>query len=229
MFIANRWSKALLVTLGALATGACSVLDSSARGDVRVTLQQSDAVSSPALSVSDAGAGEDVAVRITRDMIASLDLRVTDIQFLPANQEENADGEGGWISLALAEPVTLDLLSLPAEGESPLVIAAGSVPVGSYRQVRLFTDEAMISFTGPITIGAAFTFEAGVPYPVETPSGESTGLKTHVAFTVEADAGGNVLDIQLLFSPSATFGNVTGTGSGRVLLAPVIRGQSSQP
>lgn len=225
MLIANRWSKALLATLGALATVACSVVDSSARGDVRVTLQQSDAVSSPALSVSDAGASEEVAVRITRDMIASLDLRVTDIQFLPANQEENADGEGGWISLQLSGPVTLDLLTLPTEDQSPLVLAAGSVPVGSYRQVRLFTDEATISFTGPITVGAAFTFDGSVPYPVEIPSGESTGLKTHVSFTVDTDAQ----EVQLLFSPSATFANVTGTGTGRVLLAPVIRGQSSQP
>lgn len=225
MCIANRWSKALLVTFGALATGACGILESPARGDVRVTLQQSDAVASPALSVSDAGAGEDVAVRIARDMIASLDLRVTDIQFLPVNQEENADGEGGWISLELSEPVTLDLLTLPTEGESPLVIAAGSVPVGSYRQVRLFSDETMISFTGPITVGAAFTFEGGVPYPVEIPSGESTGLKTRVEFTVDTD----VQVVQLFFSPGATFANVTGTGGGRVLLAPVIRGGSSQP
>lgn len=219
-----RWSPVTLVTLGALGLAACDGLDSpAARGDVRVTLQEADAIASASQSVSDAGAGDETAVRIDHDMIAALDLQVTGIQFLPANEG------GGWISLALAEPVTLNLLSLPAEDESPLVLAAGSVPVGSYRKVRLFADEVTISFTDPITIGAAFTFQADTPYAVEIPSGDVTGLKTDVAFTVGADGDGNAQDVQLLFSPDDTFGNVTGTGNGRVKLAPVIKAKLSQP
>ena len=49
----------------------------------------------------------------------------------------------------------------------------------------------------------------------------------YATFTVEADAEGNVNDVNLLFSTGSTFPDVSATGSGRVMLAPVI-GQSGE-
>jgi len=121
---------------------------------------------------------------------------------------------------AVANPVT--------EDESPLVIASGAVLVGDYASVRLFVDEAVIRFSEAVSLGLSLTFDADFDYDVSIPSGEETGIKTDAEFSVVADAEGNVNDVGLLFSPGATFLNVTGTGSGEVILAPVIRGRPEQ-
>lgn len=168
------------------------------------------------------------AVVISPDTVASLIIRVTDIEFLPAEQEGNEEDDGAWIRLALPDTVELDLMTLPTEGESPVVIASGAVPEGDYSNVRLFVDGATIEFNGPISLGAAFTFDGGVAHDVTIPSGAETGLKTDASFSVTADAQGNVNDVNLLFSTGSTFQNVNGTGTGEVILAPVIRGNSAQ-
>ncbi|MCH7473926.1 MAG: DUF4382 domain-containing protein, partial [Gemmatimonadetes bacterium] len=109
-----------------------------------------------------------------------------------------------------------------------LVIASGAVPVGSYGDVRLFVDQATIRFKVAIDLGVAFSFAADTDYPVTIPSATETGLKTDAEFTVEADAQGDINDVNLLFNPGATFLNVTGTGTGEVILAPVIRARPQQ-
>ena len=78
-------------------------------------------------------------------------------------------------------------------------------------------SNASIVLNTTIGVGQA-TFAADSSHAVRIPSAENTGLKTDIAFTVAADT-----DVNLLFSPDATFQNVTATGNGQVILAPVIK------
>jgi len=165
---------------------------------------------------------------VNPDAVASLMVRITEIQFLPSEQEGNEENPGAWVSLGLASAVEVDLMALPTEGQPPLVIASGAAPSGNYANIRLFVDEATIRFATPITLGVAFSFDADVDYDVDIPSGAETGIKADAAFTVTADADGDINDVNLVFSPSSTFLNVTGTGTGEVILTPVIRGRPAQ-
>ncbi len=193
---------------------------------VDVTMQHTDAILTQLVGgwYASVSGGEGSAVAIAKDTVASLKVRITDIQFLPKADEAQAANDGVWISLQLSAPVLLDLMALPTEGESPIVIASGTVPVGNYGDVRVFVDSAVIQFKGAIDLGVAFNFQ-GAPeeYQVGIPSVAETGIKTDAEFTVEADAAGDVNDVNLLFSPTATFLNVNATGEGQVILAPVIR------
>jgi hypothetical protein len=157
---------------------------------------------------------------LDRDNVLSLTVVVTAIEFLPVFEGDSTEDGGGWISLELSEPVELDLLALPTEGESPLVIAAGNVEPGDYRNVRLLIGDATIVFDQPFSIGLA---EFDGEHPVTVPSGAQTGLKTDIAFTVEADGDGNPQDLNLLFDPGITFLNAIATGNGTVILTPVLR------
>jgi hypothetical protein len=153
--------------------------------------------------------------------VASLEVTVTSIQFLRAGDED--DEAGGWITLQLSAPVSLNLMALPTEGDSPVVIASGSVEAGTYTQVRLFVTDPSVEFSSDVTIGAAATFQAGVEYAVTIPSAGQTGIKTDASFTVTADESGATADVGLLFDAGTTFANVAATGNGQVILAPVLR------
>lgn len=189
-------------------------------GKVDLTMQQTDATLSAGLSGWSAqvvGTGS-AGAAISKDTVSTLVVRITRIEFLPKESEPREAEANVWISLELSAPVSLDLMNLPREGSSPLMIASGTVPVGNYGDVRFFTDSAAIRFKGPIDLGVGFRFEGNTTYQVTIPSVAQTGIKTDAEFTVEADT-----DVNLLFSPTATFLNVTGTGTGSVILAPVIR------
>jgi hypothetical protein len=201
-------------------TNAGGVAD---RGEVLVTLQRTNEAIAPQvtglfLKPEVNGAS---AAAVAPDTVVALTIIVTDIEFLEVADSADTADAGGWITLTLDEPATLDLLSLPAEDESPVVIAAGSVPIGEYRKVRLYVSDATIVFGGPISVGQS-VFEAGVEYPVRIPSADQSGIKTDAEFSV----GDEGAEVNLLFAPSATFANLTATGSGRVQMAPVIRARS---
>ncbi len=207
------------VMLGAaLGLAACDGPQSMETVDV--TMQQTDAAPSQSLSGWSARieGSQGSAAAISKDTVSTLVVRIIRIEFLPKAEEAREADPGAWIALDLSAPVTIDLMALPTEGTFPLVIASGAVPVGNYGDVRLFTDSAAIRFKGPIELGAAFRFEGNTTYQVTIPSVEQTGIKTDAEFTVEEGT-----DVNLLFSPTATFLNVTGTGTGQVILAPVIR------
>lgn len=215
--IIKRLAGTVLVATFAV---ACSDGGPEATGDVDITMQQTDAILAQVVggwSASIVSAGASAAM-VDPDTVETLAIRVTTIQLLPQGRDEEEDGS--WVTLDLDERVLLDLMALPTEGESPLVIASGEVEVGTYANVRLFTDSASIRFKGPIELGVAATFEAGEDYLVEIPSGTQTGIKTNLTFTVEAE--GDLNDVSLLFSSGSTFQNVTATGTGRVMLTPII-------
>ncbi len=195
---------------------------------VRVTIQQA-APTSIDLAVA---AGPDAAPMgpVPRELIGSLSVTVTSISVhrkaddtdgAPANgNPENGDGE--WLMLELPDPTPLDLTALPSEGESPLVIAAGSVPAGDYNQVRLYIEGGSVVFTEAYSVGNAYTFDAAQEYPIEVPSSMTSGIKTDLQFVVAA-GDREPQDIGLLFDSDATYRNVIGTGNGRVIVPPVLR------
>jgi len=134
---------------------------------------------------------------------------------------------GGWIPFVLDEPLTVDFMALPAPNESPVVIASGSVPVGTYRNVRLFVEDEFVVFSEPFTVGNS-VFDMDTEYPVVIPSAEKTGIKTDLTFTVTADNEGNEEEVNLLFDTEATFRGVTATGSGKVMLPPVLKAKPKE-
>lgn len=212
--------------LAALALGACSDTGPGTTGSLSVTMQQTSQIFAqvaPTL-VADLAGGEAVAVAVAPDTVASLTVRVTRIDVLSEGDSAAADSSGAWQSLDLSAPVLVDLATLPVEGSSPLVIASGRLPVGAYANVRLFVDSAAMTFKGPLSLGAGASFDAGTVYQVTIPSAAQTGLKTDASFTVDADSTGTANDVNLLFSPSSTFQNISVTGNATVTLAPVIRG-----
>jgi hypothetical protein len=220
----NRVVRLAVATAVGAALAACTEGLGTGTGEVRVTLAEaagSGAAAAFGGSVVFDGAAA-LLGSIPRDTVASLTVTVTSIQFLREGAD-SADDSPGWISLDLGAPVTLDLVALPSEGVSPLVIAAGSVEAGTYTMVRLFVSSASIRLKGDVTIGQAIALQGGVDYPVTIPSGAQTGIKTDVSFTVEAGSDGTATDVGLLFDASTTFANVTATGAGSVILAPVLR------
>lgn len=213
----------VLLCMG-ISTAACTDTQPGVLGDVAVTLQRSDDLAAQTAEAlyGGPGMGEAATASVAPDTVDALTVRVTRIEFLPVGQDE--EEAGGWVALDLAEPAVIDLMALPTEGESPIVIASGEVAVGEYSMVRLFTDSASIRLKGPISLGQARTYESGIDHLVTIPSRDQTGLKTDAGFTVE-EGGGNV---HLLFSPSATFANAALTGNGKVMLAPVIRAPAQE-
>lgn len=159
------------------------------------------------------------ALPITIDDVTSLTLTVDSIQVLPEGDDDN---DAAWLTVVLDAPAALDLKALPTADDTPIVIASGTLEAGTYRQVRLFVSDPVIVFAAPISLGAAITYEADTEYEVTIPSAAQTGLKTDVSFEAVADT-----DVDLFFDEGATFGNVAVTGNGRVMLAPVLRGNST--
>jgi len=92
-------------------------------------------------------------------------------------------GSEGWVDVALAAPVQVDLLQLAAGGALPLNLSA--LPDGSYRQIRLLVvaDDA----ANPLADTIVTT--AGVQTPLSVPSAAQGGLPMAVSITV---AGGQV-------------------------------------
>jgi hypothetical protein len=215
-------SAALGVSLVGCSGSDISSDPTAATHDVRVTLQ----VASPAVAEA-GGVSAAPTAKVTLDAVASLTFTVTALQ-LPqrcAESEDTVESEcdgGGWLSLTLTNATPLDFMALPPEGESPVIIGAGTVPEGEYDRVRIFVADEEIVFLESFTVGQV-TYEADVEYEVEIPSGDNTGIKTDLAVTVQADDEGNVQDVALLFDSEATFNGVVATGSGRIKLPPVLK------
>ena len=104
-------------------------------------------------------------------------------------EESSEDQSGGvsgasWVTLELAEgTLVISFAEPPPEAVeadasangSMLEIAAGELPGGTYKNVRLL-GEATITFSEDLTMGDA-EYLAGEAYPLEIPSSESSGVK----------------------------------------------------
>lgn len=218
---ASYWKRLSSLAVAAALATACD--GPGSQGNVDVTMQQTDQMLAQVVGgwFGSVTSGSGSAAAISKDTVDKLVAQVTRIEFLPKAFEAQAANDGVWEALPLAPAAPLDLMALPTQNDSPIVIASGSVGAGSYGDVRLFVENLEIVFKGDIDLGVGFSFKGGITYQVFLPSGQETGIKTNAEFTVDAE--GNTNAVHLLFSPDATFLNVTGTGEGQVILAPVIR------
>ena len=224
-----RRTRTFFAVFAAVAVaGACAdSTGSSGMGSVEVTMQQ---VSAPLAQVADVFLSPTgTAGRVDKEKVDSLFIWVSSIGFLPVDSTEadtTDDGEEEeypWIWMDLDSVVRIDLMALPAEADSVVVIGDGSVPVGDYRKLRMIVADAQVYFNEMISVGNQ-AYEIDTEYLVDVPSGAQSGLKTDVSFTVEADsATAAPLGVNVLFDPDMTFNNVTATGSGRVKITPVLK------
>jgi len=216
---APRMLRTGAALVAALLAAACSdTLSLEGTGEVQVLMQRT--AGSPIFPSAPDSAQ---AVRsVAPDTVASLTVDVTSIEFLRVGGDSSQPN--GWMSLSFDAPIRIDLMALPTESGSPLVVAEGSLAAGTYGRVRLFVMNPQIQFKGDVGFGGGNTLQGGVNHDVTIPSGDQTGLKTDVSFTVEASgSGGTTADVGLLFDAGTTLGNVTVTGNGRVMLSPVLR------
>lgn len=121
------------------------------------------------------------------------------------------DDDAGWSEVVLDPPRRLDLLELrngviEELGETPL-------PAGSYTQMRLVL--ASNGASDPLANSVIPT--GGAETPLDTPSGQQSGLKMNVNIEVPA---GQVADVVLDFDACKSV--VVAGKSGKYLLKPVI-------
>ncbi len=135
-------------------------------------------------------------------------------------QHRFGDGtyDGDWYSLEVVGDGRLDLMHLPAETESGLVIAAGEIPPGVYSHLRLFVRDAMIWFNTAIERPNGVLFEPDVGYEVVIPSVEETGIKTRMDLEVPEGGG----EIVLVFDNADMMARAVATGSGEIMVPPVL-------
>jgi hypothetical protein len=113
-----------------------------------------------------------------------------------------ADSTDGWISVS-DDTCDVDLLKLT--GGNGVVIADTLLPAGRYTQIRLLLGD-----------GANVGVD-GMNYPLEVPSGATTGLKLNHPFTIAPDS---------IYAATLDFDahrSVHRTGNRRWMLRPVIR------
>jgi len=210
------------VAIVGLLAGAMACSDSEpvlAPSEARISI--ADDISSSAMAPHLYASVNGVLVAIPADTVASLEVTISDVSYLAEGDDE--DTESAWQTLALPAAVTLDLMALPSEQAGSIEIASGSVPVGSYRKVRLIAGEGESVFRGPLSLGGGADFEGATVYTVTIPSGLQTGIKTDVSFEVTENEDATVNAAYLVFDPDATFLNITATGTGGVILNPVLR------
>ena len=207
-----------VLALTAAVAAGCGTVGPDGTGNVRVTMQKiASATATQALVDGFASSADGSYPPIDLTNVMSFAVEVTSIEFLLVG------ADGPWISFGV-DPMDLDLMALPPAFAAPLVIADGPVAGGEYHMVRLLVSGGTIVFNAEVSVGQA-TFDLRADgYDVTIPSGTQTGLKTDLAFTVVA---GGSSDVNLVFDPDATFQNATATGSGKVILAPVLRSLTS--
>jgi len=212
-----------------VATGCSDTASVDGMGTVAVTMQQASVQLAPGADGFDLLLSPgDAAVKVSKTQVDSLFIWATRIGFLPVDTPDGScDDEGDetpcpWIWLDLSEDLQIDLMALPAEDDSAVVIAAGDVPVGDYRKVRLLVRDASIFFNEAISVGN-HVFDADMEHALDVPSGAQSGLKTDAAFSVVADDLGEPTEVNVVFDPNLTFNNVTATGSGKVKITPVLK------
>ena len=222
---------ALATLLGACGTatdpgGGLDASGASGRETVVRLSQESGGGAASRAALADVVAGMTTAGgKVALADVKSIDVTITRVQALPSGANESA--EGGWVSLTVSSGGKLNLLALPKQAANAIQLARGTLPAGSYQNLRLlFTDDATITFARDVTAGggaAAVTYKANTAYPLDIPGASRTGIKVPLgAFTVPP-TGGATIDVT--FSGSATVGsvepNVVATPHG-VKMTPVL-------
>lgn len=215
-----------LAVLGTLAVGATACSDTSGtNGTVPVTVTMQIDGAALAASAFD-GAALLLAGPIDASEVDSLFVEVTGLSFLYCDSTCMADTTdldddccGEWHDVSVAGDTWIDLMHLPMDVDSAVVIASGDLPIGEYQRIRINVGGAFIWFNTEQSTGQE-VFMVDQEYGVTVPSGR---LNTNVGLTVEDDGTGMPVPVNLVFDPAMTFQNVHTTGSGKVILTPQFR------
>jgi hypothetical protein len=126
-----------------------------------------------------------------------------------------------WYSLTVVGSGKLDLLALPTDSTSGLVLASGSLPVGEYGAARLIVSSAKIWFDTTITTSAGFTFQPNTAYDVKLPMRRDSimGIMTNAGFTLSTGGA----DVVLGFDPNTTIGGAGVNAAGEIVIRPVLK------
>ena len=202
--------------VAAVALAACESTGPNARGEARVFLAASAGASFSAAE------GEAIVTQSGPIALSMIDSLVVDVTSVEANR--GGDDSDGWQTVELLDALEghINLLALPFEGSDSIRLALGELEVGSYDHIRLrFTENsAMLYLNQEVGMGDGTLLSAGA-HAVRIPSGAQTGLKIHTArFEV---AEGETARVLLLFDSPTSIGNLHTTGSGAVMMSPVLR------
>ena len=121
------------------------------------------------------------------------------------------DGDAGWSEMVLTPAKRIDLLTLTNGVLEEL--GSTSLPTGRYTQMRLVLGSNM----GPGAMANSVVPSGGSETPMETPSGQQTGLKMNVNIDVAAN---QLADFVIDFDACKSV--VHAGHSGRHLLKPVL-------
>ena len=121
------------------------------------------------------------------------------------------DGDAGWSEMVLMPPKRVDLLTLTNGVLEEL--GSTSLPAGRYTQMRLVLGGNV----GPGVMANSVVPSGGSERPMETPSGQQTGLKMNVNIEVAAN---QLADFVIDFDACKSV--VRAGQSGRHLLKPVL-------
>ena len=124
-----------------------------------------------------------------------------DAIYLTISSVEAHKAEGEWFVLS-SDTQTVDLIEL--QNGVTMLFADTVLTSGHYTQLRLLITDAEIVVDG-------------IPYPLEIPSGDQTGIKLIHEFTLEPDF---VYELLLDFDASRS---IIQTGNGQYKLKPTIR------
>lgn len=126
-----------------------------------------------------------------------------------------------WYSLDVVGSGKLDLLALPTDSTSGLVLASGTLPVGEYGAARLIVSSAKIYFDTTITTSAGFTFQPNTAYDVKLPMRRDSimGIMSNAGFTLSAGGA----DVVLSFDPNTTIGGAGVNAAGEIVIRPVLK------
>jgi hypothetical protein len=131
-----------------------------------------------------------------------------------------AEHAQSWYSLDISGSNRLDLMALPTDSSSGLVLATGTLPTGEYGAARLVISSATIWFDTTITTTSGFTFLPNTPYDVTLPNRNGvSSIMTNAGFTI-ADGASTVV---LTFDANAAIRGAAVTDSGTIILKPVLR------
>lgn len=164
------------------------------------------------------------------DSVEAINVEIDTVEAhrIDSGSDPDADDEtpGGWIAIGVTIG-ELDLLSLSTE--QTLTIAEGSLPAGSYNQLRFFFTGATVDFHPDFDPdGEGDAFDAGATdVPLVIPSGDQTGIKVPgAAFDLEAD---EEVEVTVSFDDGASVQTVTVTGAGEVMMNPVLVPEGGPP
>ena len=131
-----------------------------------------------------------------------------------------------WYSLDVTANGHLNLLALPTDTTSGVVLASGTLPVGDYVAARLIVSSAKIYFDTTFTTTNGFTFDANTAYDVKLPMRDSLmGIMSNAGFTLST-AGA---DIVLTFDPFTTIGHAIVDAQGNIVIRPVLKPHRGEP